>query len=168
MVPSQTPYREDQEVALLDLLSVPDVVCNTCGITEVCTEYKENYECAYRGAMEGLTQRDSSNLLPFLEYVADLQRKRMMRGVIIETAQGGMLDANLSRQIDAATKAAMLVKELKEPKVDAPSQTLTLHAETRGEQQGPGLLQMLMSKVSSAAPRAPEVGEVIIDAEPQE
>lgn len=149
----RTPYRQDQELAVLDVLNMPSVVCNTCQAAEQCTEFQENMKCAFDEAMEGLTTRDLTNLTPQMEVIADIHMKRAQRAYLLEVlTAGGQLDPNTTRQLEVAAQAAMRVAQLKAPVAQAASRSIAIVAqETGGPAQGGGLIAALMSKISGPA-----------------
>jgi hypothetical protein len=143
------------------MLSVPGVVCNNCAIAETCPKFQENHACYFDESLEGLSSRDESNLIPTLELIADTHKKRAFRGLILENAQGGQLDPNVSRQLELAASSALRVAELKRPVVQQqPTQSLSIVAQQTGGGDGGGerpggLIQMLMEKVLAKPPSPP-------------
>lgn len=150
-------YTERQELDVATLLSgLPGVVCNNCPAAESCPEFKENATCAFDKQFEALPSRDLNNLIPTMELVADIQRKRAMRAFFLEQrVAGGQLDPNVTRQLEAAAEATERVARLKAPAEQMARQSITV---VQQGGSGGGLISRLLAGVTGALPQ--RAGEI--------
>lgn len=141
-----TAYTEDQELDIMGILDMPGVVCDNCPMAEHCPAYQPAHKCAYDEDYAGLTTRNVSNFIPTLELLADIQKKRAMRGVMMESRlAGGQLDPNVTRQIEVAASAAERVMRYKAPTTKSANSSITVVAQGNGIAKGGGILSKLLS-----------------------
>jgi hypothetical protein len=162
-----TVYREPQELDVARILTLPNVVCNYCAMAEKCEEFKENSTCAFEEDLQGLPSRDVDNVLPFLETVATLHQKRALRAVMMEGRQaGGILDPNVTRQLEVAAQAVERVAKYKLPVQQAATRGVAVIQQGGGggtEEKGPGLISTLMAAFAPK-PQVTETNELVLNA----
>ena len=157
----QTGYSGSQEDQIANMLSLPGVTCDHCPMAEKCPEYKANHTCAYDEDLKGLSSRDANNVLPFLETVADVQSSRAMRAYMMEQRMtGGILDPNVTRQLEVAAAARERVLKYKLPVMQANSRSISVVQSGGNQEQGPGMISKLLASMTGSPP-PPSPGEVL-------
>jgi len=157
----QTGYSPSQEDQIANMLSLPGVTCDHCPMAEKCPEYVANHTCAYDEDLKGLSSRDANNVLPFLETVADVQSTRAMRAYMMEQRMtGGILDPNVTRQLEVAAAARERVLKYKLPVMQANSRSISVVQSGGQQEQGPGMITKLLASMTGAPP-PPSPGEVL-------
>lgn len=159
-----TPYTTEQESQIASIMGTPGVICNACNMSENCPQFKEGATCAYDSDLQGLSSRDVNNILPSLEVIADLQKKRALRAVMVEARQAnGQLDPMTTRQLEVAAAAAERVLKYKLPMQQTMQRSVAVVSQAQGQAQGGGLLQKLMSGIMGNTQR--QAGEIVLNAE---
>lgn len=122
---------------------MPNYVCNTCAIRDLCPEYKADSICAF---LEDFRANGISSVDEVVEYVEDnirLRHERALMNAMIERAQGGVIDPNVSNELVTLSETAVMLARLKMDRRGGESLTV------RG---GPGILAALFGKSPAKEP----------------
>lgn len=117
-------FSDKDQAVLAAVLDTPGRHCNTCALgAAACAKYKENSACKFSPEFAKLTLADPNNAILGMIRIADIQLSRALDSYMIENAkQGGLLDAQVTRQLQIAYELCKEVHDKANP--PAPSTTV--------------------------------------------
>lgn len=113
-------------------MAVAGVLCNNCYLGDRCPYYKENNACQID---VDVTLKDGKDMLSLMQTILEMQTERTLRGVYVEKMDGGMINAEVSKEIDKTVALMQRFKEMVEP-----NNEVTISAKGQG---GTGVLAQI-------------------------
>lgn len=78
----------------------PKLACDTCFNAQKCPEYKAGYACAYNKMFDRFDTRDMGDIIQAMQGIVDYSLTRLQRGMLTETLEGGLPDANVTNMMN--------------------------------------------------------------------
>lgn len=133
--------REPNQPALSDktinstLKDLPKL-CDQCYLIDKCPHYQKNSTCYFRNQ---INIQNQSSLVDVMKMMLEMQGERVMFGRMIEQAEGGYLDGNLSKEMKLLMDLMKDFKEVMAP----PEEKVTITASGPAKPSGGGILSQL-------------------------
>lgn len=133
-----TPEFDCVKVEKRELVSIDDIVgiginCDCCYMADKCPLHKEHTICGinWKG-------KKPETYEEFMDFLIDIQYQRVQRTAVYEKLDGGVVDVNLSSEMDR-------LNSLLYSKEDARKERLSISVEAKGDgaSQGGGILAQL-------------------------
>lgn len=93
--------RQEREIQVLTTTGTSVINCNSCYINRVCDAFLADHTCAYdtQVTLRTRTQRDAAD-----DTMEEILYERAIRGYLMEQANGGYPDSNVSSEFDRYAK----------------------------------------------------------------
>lgn len=160
----EAPTKREKKVAIHD--SNVGLSCNSCYMSETCPMYKAGAECGIDWGSDNPEKLDEKEVY---ERLITIQQKRVARLSKFEEVDGGMVDMNMSSEMDRLANLLSAKKAL-----DVQRVKFSLEAESSGgSNSGGGVLQQIFGGGNKSLPpneqkALPQKDDSIIDAEFEE
>jgi hypothetical protein len=111
-------------------------LCDQCYLIDKCPHFQKNATCYFRNQID---IKGSNSLVDVMKMMLEMQGERVLFGRMIEQAEGGYIDQNLSKEMKLMMD---LMKDFKEV-IAPPEEKVTITASGPAKPQGGGILSQL-------------------------
>jgi hypothetical protein len=136
LVPVHNLLRKERPDVTIQDFVASKMRCNNCYIQESCPFHEEDAECHFQF---DTAARNADEMVKSMVGIIAVQRDRVLFGRLAEKADGGVLDKNLSIEVQRYLDMMTTLKALSE---DKPSEE-----EVEVKAKGPGVVAMLLQSM---------------------